>query len=126
MAATDELRALLDERGVEWQKPLSIMEQYKTVWRNGPWEYTAVEISGGVFGIYAKHREWLAPKQVVEATLGSGTCHRLPADNFGTTCIVRGHGYEMEFGYWKCSECGTNCFEGARYCMNCGAKVVGE
>lgn len=69
------------------------------------------------------------------ATLGSsnctndertnGTCHRLPADNYGTTCIVRGHGYEIEFGYWKCSKCGTNCFEGARYCMNCGAKAIG-
>lgn len=70
------------------------------------------------------------------ATLGSsnctngertnGTCHRLPADNFVPTCIVRGRGYEMEVGYWKCSECGTNCFEGARYCMNCGREVVDE
>lgn len=51
------------------------------------------------------------------------TCKRLPSDN-GEECIVIGHGVEMHFGYWKCSECGCNCFEGARYCMGCGAKAV--
>ena len=52
-------------------------------------------------------------------------CHRLPPDN-DSTCVVR-HGptgMQVEFGYWKCSVCGCNCFEGARYCMGCGAKVV--
>lgn len=36
------------------------------------------------------------------------------------------YGYEMEFGYWKCSNCGAECFEDAKYCMSCGAKVVDE
>ena len=75
-------------------------------------------------------REWLvenaSPTPTQDATPETRTCHRLPADNYDEMCIVRSHGYEREFGYWKCSECGTNCFEGARYCMNCGAKVVGE
>lgn len=53
------------------------------------------------------------------------TCRKLPADT-ECVCIVRNHGLVREFGYWKCSECGVNCFEGARYCMGCGAKVVEE
>lgn len=62
------------------------------------------------------------PEQAVAATLGPGTCHKLPSSG-DTVCIVRMRGLEMEFGYWKCSECGCECFEGARYCMNCGRKV---
>ena len=53
------------------------------------------------------------------------TCKRLPATS-DTVCIVERMGCSMEFGYWKCSKCGCECFEGARYCMNCGAKVVPE
>lgn len=57
--------------------------------------------------------------------LGPRTCRKLPSSG-ETRCFVSRHGYEMEFGYWKCSNCGTECFEGAKYCMNCGAKVVDE
>ena len=39
------------------------------------------------------------------------------------TCIVRRGGCEMEFGYWRCSECQCENFEGARYCQYCGAKA---
>lgn len=54
-----------------------------------------------------------------------GECHKLPPDN-NHTCIVRHEptGMTMEFGYWKCSRCGCNCVDGAKYCMNCGARVV--
>lgn len=55
-----------------------------------------------------------------------GTCHKLPADNGDMTCTVRNRGFEMEFGYWRCSECGCNCFEGARYCMGCGREAVDD
>lgn len=53
------------------------------------------------------------------------TCRPMPATS-GTVCIVVRMGFSNEFGYWKCSECGCECFEGARYCMNCGAKAVPE
>lgn len=53
------------------------------------------------------------------------TCEPLVTDNV-TSCIVRRNGFEREYGYWKCSNCGCECFEGAKYCMNCGARVVGE
>lgn len=51
------------------------------------------------------------------------TCRKMPPRG-DTVCIVRRGLSEMEFGYWRCSECGCECFEGARYCMNCGRKVV--
>ena len=52
-------------------------------------------------------------------------CEMLPPTN-GQTCIVRHNstGFEMQFGYWRCSVCGCNNFEGAKFCMECGAKVV--
>ncbi len=121
MSATDELREMLDERGVEWFESITrkgltwICQDGKTI-RFHPWQHNTLKVS--MFD--------LTPEQAVAATLGAETCRRLPADNYDVTCIVRGRGYEMEFGYWKCSECGTNCFEGARYCMSCGKKVVDE
>lgn len=71
MTATDELRRLLDERGVEWEMPLGILSHIKTVWRIGSWEYTAIETSGGEFSVYAERRDWITPEQVIAATLGT-------------------------------------------------------
>ena len=56
-------------------------------------------------------------------TRAERTCAKLPPITV-QTCIVRRGGCEMEFGYWRCGECQCENFEGARYCMNCGAKVV--
>lgn len=55
-------------------------------------------------------------------TRAERTCAKLPPITV-QTCIVRRGGCEMEFGYWRCGECQCENFEGARYCMNCGAKV---
>ena len=52
-----------------------------------------------------------------------GGCEKLPQTS-DTTCVVRRSGFEMQFGYWRCSECGCENFEGAKYCMNCGRKAV--
>ena len=52
------------------------------------------------------------------------TCVKFPSLT-EQTCIVRRKGFEAEFGYWRCSECNCENFEGARYCMGCGRKVVG-
>lgn len=57
--------------------------------------------------------------------LGPRTCRKLPSSG-ETRCFVSRNGCEREFGYWKCSNCGAECFEGAKYCMSCGAKVIDE
>lgn len=61
----------------------------------------------------------------LEAGVGEHTCYKLPATN-GLSCVVTDerHGITQEFGYWECSECGCNCFEGAKYCMGCGRRAV--
>lgn len=125
VTATDELRRLLDERGVEHYDGTE-----RTLWGYedhdelpGIYRFSADETSGGRMQV----RLWHAtPAQAIEATLGRGTCHKLPASG-DKTCIVRHNSTHltMECGYWRCSECGCECFEGARYCMGCGAKVVG-
>ena len=128
MSTTNELRRLLDERGVEWK-------EYKF----NPWTDTTawdIDTSDPRYGVEAGFEEfddgvtllrfWNAtPEQAIAATLGSGTCHKLPSSG-ETRCFVSRNGCEKEFGYWKCSNCGTECFEGAKYCMNCGAKAVDE
>ena len=104
MTATDELRRLLDERGVEHydgtKSTLWGYDSYNEV--TGIYRYSADETSEG----YMHVRLWHAtPEQAVEATLGRGTCH------------------VAAFG--SCSECGAR-LDGIyqRYCPNCGAKVI--
>ena len=56
-------------------------------------------------------------------TRAERTCHALPQLT-DTVCSVTRWGLTWEFGYWRCSECNCENFEGAKYCMVCGAKVV--
>lgn len=114
MTATEELRRMLDERGVEWTKP-------KRIW----WELidcepddsvTIVEgvtieaATDGMLVVYP-----LTPEQAIEATLGRGTCRRVLYKP--TNVLV-------------CSECGAGmprqldkyCY--LHYCPNCGREVV--
>ena len=118
MNATDELRRMLNERGVEWSAPNDITHYIKTMWRNGPFEYTAVETSGGEFSVYAEHRYWLTPEQAIEATLGRGTCHN------AMPLLPGGMPYPDS---WMCSECGGRMdgiiLEIGNFCPNCGRRV---
>ena len=106
MTATDELRRLLDERGIEW------------TYGDGTVSYAS---DGRWFHAWAYNDDtmcvsmgYLTPAQAVEATLGRGTCRE---------CA----GMEDVF---ECSECGMR-YEGwalkrwALYCPNCGRRVVG-
>lgn len=105
MTATDELRRLLDERGIEW------------TYGDGTVSYAS---DGRWFHAWAYNDDtmcvsmgYLTPAQAVEATLGRGTCRE---------CA----GMEDVF---ECSECGMR-YEGwalkrwALYCPNCGRRVV--
>ena len=120
MTATDELRRLLDGRGV-------VHVDYCGE--------TAVRPDGGYEIRYYRRPEpnlvdaaiiAATPAQAVEATLGRGTCR--DANN--------------RFNAWTCSECGATLLlifddydepsfsvdgtaDVPHYCPNCGAKVVG-
>lgn len=120
MTASEELRRMLDELGVEWW-PLSgdmtecVVDDVRIKYR---------QVGRGLI-VSTCTEGTMKPEQAIAATLGRGECHKLPASG-EKTCIVRHNSTHltMEFGYWRCSECGCECFEGARYCMGCGARVV--
>ena len=111
MTATERLRAMLDERGVEWSdggygNTATVWEANGILWR-GLWRDGAIELVAT-----------MTPEQAIEATLGRGECHDMYEDD----------------GYFKCSECGGRMhgwteddsaiwFSTPHFCPNCGRKV---
>lgn len=113
MTATERLRQLLDERGVEWHGTGSVygddFDATESVWKDDALDVTLYGVS---------------PEHAVEATLGRGTCHDL--------AVTPDYRDKTEF---KCSECGYEysavggfgCDTGDEpdfnYCPNCGRRV---
>lgn len=110
-SATDELRRLLDERGVEWEATADAPDSL-TTWATGSdtARWCADELTNDRFDLYAYNVDedvsGLTPAQAIDATLGRGTCH------------------VAAFGF--CSECGAR-MDGIyqHYCPNCGRHCVG-
>ena len=111
MTATDELRRLLDERGVEYETYIEQLTGFEHVeWRFGENGSADFNLEFG--------EPWLAmsgvvsdPAKAIEATLGRGTCRVVskPSD------------------MWEC-ECGKAWWHGGEpnFCPNCGREVVFE
>lgn len=132
-SATERLRALLDERGVEWKEhkhvmPGSMAIQRETLWgqptdaasgKSIPhvYHYRATEMGDGRLFLEA---QLIAPAQAIDATLGPGTCHAV----FEVDAMSE----DERIGEFVCSECGETFGDGRyqrpRYCPNCGRKVV--
>lgn len=123
MTATDELRRLLDDRGVEWEA-FDDFEQ-TTQWStcNGAFVYWARELDGKLLvetTAPTKCSASCTPEQAVKVTVGRGTCKNT-APSY------------LDF---LCSECGfvnyrndENFMDGGNdwhYCPNCGRKVMDE
>lgn len=116
MTATDELRRLLDERGVEWWNETDPEPQSITMARTDEQLIEYHENANGSTGYHIFNMRDLTPEQAVEATLGRGTCK-----DTGRYCFT-------------CSECGWTANEPHHilggfwpyYCPNCGRKVVDE
>ena len=111
MNATDELRRLLDERGVEWKAPASFdgTARYDTT-AGGYWFH---EFDGKIT-IHG-----LTPEQAIAATLGSGTCHLKPWE------------MERDTGFYDCMECDCGYVADVadwaswHFCPSCGRQNVG-
>jgi hypothetical protein len=108
MTATERIRALLDERGVEWM-PSVWSAKDETFYKVGDVGYLATELSSGKMKVCIEG--YPTPEQAISATLGAGTC-KLTMN--GTN------------GCFGCSECLENIPPLANYCPNCGRKVVDE
>ena len=112
MTATDELRRLLDERGVEYTVIPEDMYGSREYIKIGS---TEIRTNGlGQVAVF-----YLTPEQAVEATLGRGTCH---SDNNPPLL------YDDPFRVFRCSECHHKVDlrhnPKPNYCPNCGRKVV--
>lgn len=112
--ATEILRRLLDERGVEWWQ-----KKRHTCWKVGKGQevemWRAWEAPDGSLTLKVDYIYDLTPEQVIAATLGMGTCKRV---------------FYEPTGVYVCSECGRGlskkldkyCY--LHFCPNCGRKVV--
>ena len=124
MSATDELRRLLDERGVDVH--------------DGGHDYTVVRLSDGREFSYYEYEDaeyderiricsnLLTVEQAVEATLGRGTCEILGYDD-GYDEGVDGEMYQYADARHFLS-CGHEVYGSItpKYCPECGRKVVDE
>ena len=137
MTATDELRRLLDERGVEWTEPNNKARSHTTYWTAGFLRCIAVEFNDGMVSI-ASSSDDITPAQAVEATLGRGTCK---VDSFADVRFTeednQGHDYEYAT-LAECSECGAillmpppyiwydenSLYAATNFCPNCGREVT--
>lgn len=115
MTATDRLRAMLDERGVEWRSD----SENVTFWNTDADVAVASQGYDGMLWVSAR----LTPEQAIAATLGAGTCHMSIIDEYETASG------EEEY-LCECSECGYRRWEPAHdlplFCSKCGRKVAGE
>ena len=114
MSATDELRCLLDERGVEY-KDRDMFGKHVFHW--GEPLHGAMFTDGGEWTELVVENP--TPQQAVESTLGRGTCHN------AMPLLPSGMPYPDS---WMCSECGGRMdgiiLEVGDYCPTCGRKVV--
>lgn len=112
MTATEELRRLLDERGV-YYVPSSWASENETYWRNTSHKpVIAVELGDGRFRL--DYECYLTAEEVIEATLGR-TCH-----------VKAEHRIGDSFGFLlSCGHSMVNPFDDhPDYCPWCGARIL--
>lgn len=112
MSATDKLRRLLDERGVEYETDDAQVSDtewyYVTKLRDGYHDRWIYEEPPDC-DLLVSYQYDLGAEDAIDATLGRGTCERKWRKD----------------GYAFCSECGYNITgPWAHWCPNCGRKVV--
>lgn len=116
MTATDELRRLLDERGVEWWQSVNMLGCVFTRWYSPLFsdEVVAMENGDGELELFS---HLMTPEQAIDATLGRGTCHAIEVPM----------GIHDDATATVCSACRVAIDELSEmnYCPNCGRRCVG-
>ena len=114
MTATERLRQLLDERGVEWD--YGITGPATTRFNASGIDVTFTPMLDGLVCSTI-----LTPEQAVEATLGRGTCKMKRVEDE----------QRILHGWLECSECGPvyppvsdRIAQAVAFCPFCGRKVV--
>ena len=105
--ATDELRRMLDERGVEWWQSANTLGCVFTRWYSPLFGDEVCAMENGEEGLVL-FDHYLTPEQAIAATLGRGTCEYCKDGKFdGQTVMMSNHGWQR-----------------INFCPNCGRKVV--
>lgn len=118
MTATEELRRLLDERGVEYDEAAAVISGVvATFWhdRNG-YPCSAIEGADDIQDGKLSVQALLIPAQAADATLGRGTTTRTSK-------------YRTKYGRSipVCERCGYGIGDMRwNFCPSCGAEVVDE
>lgn len=130
--ATEELRRMLDERGVEWRVGGETRHNKNTIWEceAGTAEFYE-DLSNGSTSLVLQHRDgmtrltitsdmtpaerFVTPEQAIAATMERGTCHITDSGPWGYPYV--------------CSACGASFGPDVNngevnFCPNCGRKVV--
>lgn len=119
MSVTDELRCILDERGVKWDELQSYDGGKMTRWRDSLGRYVTA-YDDGVVKFIADFYWQPTAQQAIDATLGRGMCR----------LVRHGHLNDWpEMVCWSCSVCNFGWHHDVNdkqfsYCPNCGRKVM--
>ena len=121
MTTTDELRRLLDERGVEYTFDHGYREFFWDFGESGRARASAI----GTKGLVQMIVTGITPAQAIAATLGTGTCHdKGNIERF--ICSECGCRLDLQDDDWEA----TMWLDGAamvpNFCPNCGRRVVDE
>lgn len=124
MPATEELRRLLDERGVEWDAEY----EGHTEWRDaGGVLWDALEDVDGTLCMSCDRGWYQTPAQAVEATLGPGACHADETCAWECAYADNGHDARLTVHVMECRECGGT-YEHVNgsyeFCPRCGRRFV--
>lgn len=111
MSATDELRRMLDERGVEYEEEYKYFGHYFTWGENGCYSFASYP-AGAVLRIWD-----CTPEQAIAATLGNGECENVAPDYLDFLCSVCG------FVHYHSDENDTGDGNDWAYCPRCGKAV---
>ena len=111
MTATEELRRMLDERGVEWHGDIA------TYWGGADAVESLFADNALDVSLYA-----ISPEQAIEATLGRETCE--VESMHGYTDPYTTTRYVVELSCHTLDDWPES--EPPAYCPWCGAKVVGD
>lgn len=115
MTATEELRAMLDELGVEWRESANTLGCVFTRWHSPLFGDEVCAMENGEEGLVL-FDHFMTPQQAIEATLGRGECNieyaGLSDDDQWSYDLSCGHSVTL-MGR-----------DNPRFCPHCGAKVV--
>lgn len=125
MTATEKLRRMLDECGVEWWQSANTLGCIFTRWHSPLFGDEVCAMENGKEGLVL-FDHFLTPEQAIAATLGAGTCEVEGYDD-GIDEGMDGDWYSYAPPTWYLS-CGHRYEGGERpsFCPVCGKRVVKE